>query len=59
MEDGEGRGRGPNGDQGSHRTARGDLSSVNCLPGDRRNGQPLADLLVKEWHTDGGSSDRF
>lgn len=29
------------------------------FPGDRRNGQPLADLLVEEWHADGGSSDGF
>lgn len=59
MEDGEGRGRGPNGNHGSHGAARGDLCSVNYLSEDRRNGQPLADLLVEKWHTDGGSSDGF
>lgn len=31
MEDGERRGRGPNGDQSSHGAARGDLSSVNYI----------------------------
>lgn len=59
MKDGEGRGRRPNRNQGSHRATRGDLSSVNYLPDDRRNEQPLTDFLVEKWHTNGGSSDGF